>query len=232
MQFRWFIKFLLFLLVISCAESALDSQNINPVGHNMCNLFHDKNYTQISDNFQLSEIIIGVSNFEDIKTLYGEPIRENSFTTNSNKDGCVYQYKFKEEYVHFYFLNSNNVVCGIDISPLLTLDTRKSLITLGEMIEKNGIPELVGYTPVFGSNNRTVVWLEKGIQTSVYLNNSNQDESSSELKLENILVINLGYFYPTTQKNYNDTCLSAWYSEQPSKSDVFDAYPKNPFYWE
>jgi hypothetical protein len=225
----FYFVFIFSFLSFACTENIQNNKNEQLLQSDCGNLIAQTDINLVK-GWTLFEVTIGESKLEDLISLYGEPYSRRFFSIESDKAICVFQYRFdSKETVFFYGIRG--LVCGIEIfSPNYYIEG-KLYISLKDLVESYGKPQLVGYSSAFGSQNRTAVWVNKGIQATILINDPAKLENVEAVKSNETKIVNLGYFYQTTIEEYNSTCLSNWYSEQPLESDIFDPYQKDPFDW-
>jgi len=174
-------------------------------------------------------ITVGRSTAGDLISKHGEPITKEPFSISKELEGCEYQYNIDNNIVFFTILGGR--VYEIEIrSPGLLLRGNNENVSLGDILQLYGKPDLIGFNKVY-ENSRTVVWLDKGVQAVVAIGHESSVDGTLSIDIDKAMLVNLSYFSPTTLQDYFSTVTSYSYSETLPKSDVMDPYPRDPFDW-
>lgn len=222
---RILIVFTIIPIVLTNCDKSIDN---HPVESEVClNVSGDEKKT----GWTWFEITAGVSTFQELTENFGQP---ESIVVNSHK---LFD---KERCLVKYVIEDNNVLFTIEEGRVIAIEFYnpgypfgKSNISLNDLVENQGYPDLIGYNKPYGSGYRTIVWLNQGVQAVVVVGAIEAWPPSklTEVELTEFHVLGTEYFYPMTEIEYRKSYLSSWYTEERPESDVIDLYPMNPFGW-
>jgi hypothetical protein len=174
-------------------------------------------------------IIIGESTYEDLISNYGTPITRQIFPSIRKPLGCIYQYKLDDHTVFFYIMDGQ--IVAIETPAPSYLFGTGAILPLADFVEKYGRPEMVGFNSPYGSGYRTLVWLREGVQAFVSLGLELSAERPLLIDINRADIVSLVYSSPTSAEEYQESFISIWFHETRPESDIFEAYPQDPFEW-
>ena len=163
------------------------------------------------------DITIGYSTERDLVAKLGRPQNISPWPGNAtNPLACIYRYQLEDG---SQFWVAGNKVIGIGFWKSTAQFNADDLPgTMVEAIDLYGRPEIVGWSSIYGSGYRSVIWVDRGIQAEIDVYGDG-------------MITDILYFTPVSDFSALPWARLVLEKNPTLDTDSPDMMPRDPFDW-